>query len=112
MASDKVKKWYKNLHDFRNARPKFPDLIAVLRSEIGTYSKVYIVVDALDECLECDQANVLKTLRSPADVNLVMSRPLLSMEQEFQGVGRLDISANSSDQYGDISKIKFQTRID
>jgi hypothetical protein len=97
-ASDDVKKFYKKFHDERKSRPKLPDLIKALQSEIRTHSRVYIVVDALDECLECDQTNLMEKLRSLAGANLmVTSRLFLSIERQFQGTGRLDILANNDD---------------
>lgn len=98
VASTGVKKFYREFHDERRTQPKLPDLRTALQLEIETYSRVYIVVDALDECAECDQGNLIKTLRSLAGVNLmVTSRPLLSIKQQFQGTKRLKILADRND---------------
>lgn len=54
--------------------------------EIGTYSQVYILVDALDEYPEHDRDNLVTTLQSLAnDANfMVTSRNLPSIEQQFK----------------------------
>jgi len=68
------------------------------------YTKVYIIVDALDECPEVNGTRVklLKALRSLGrSVNLmVTSRDLSSIEQQFRGAQRLRIRADN----GDIAK--------
>ena len=65
------------------------------------YSKVFIIVDALDECREDDgtRANLLQALRSLAGtVNLmVTSRDLVSIARDFQETKHLDICANDQD---------------
>ena len=97
-TSDHIKKFYKDHHEART-RPKLADLIKELQSGIGTYSRVFIVVDALDECLDSAREVFITTLQSLAgNVNLmVTARPLPSIEQQFQGVNRLEIQANIDD---------------
>ena len=99
-TSDNVKALYKRHKDGKT----FPDLdkfTTALTSEIGMYSKAFIIVDALDECREDDatRANLLRVLRSIAGtVNLmVTSRDLVSIAREFQETKRLDICANDQD---------------
>jgi len=73
----------------------------VLESEIMMYSKVFIVIDALDECREdnATRAEFLQVLRSlPGNVNLmVTSRELPSIARDFRGKKRLTIRANDED---------------
>src|SRR3984957_19838431 len=80
--SDHVKSFYER-HQRRKTRPTRDQLTEVLISEIRTYSKVFIIIDALDECREDDatRAMLLRTLRSlPEQVNLmVTSRNLPSI---------------------------------
>ena len=69
--SDDIKSFYKR-HHRRAARPTLDQLTNILISEIQSYSKVFIVVDALDECREDDatRATLLEVLRSlPKQVN-------------------------------------------
>jgi hypothetical protein len=71
-----------------------------LTSEIGTYSKVFIIVDALDECPEGGtRESLLKELRALtlAVALLVTSRDIPSIAQHFHDARRLDISANNQD---------------
>ena len=98
--SDDVKSFY-DLHRRREAHPTLDQLTDVLISEIRTYSKVFIVVDALDECREDDatRAMLLEVLRSlPRQVNLmVTSRNLPSIGRDFEGAKRLHIRAKDDD---------------
>jgi len=97
MTSDHVKSLYEQ-HVARGTRPTYDELRKVFQSEIGT-STVYVVVDALDECLERDQGHLMTELRSLGSAIhlMVTSRPLLSIEQLFQHATRLDIWANDAD---------------
>jgi len=98
--SDHVKSFYER-HQRRGAHPTLDQLTEVLISEIRTYSKVFIVVDALDECREDDatRAMLLAVLRSlPEQVNLmVTSRNLPSISRDFEGAKRLHIRAKDDD---------------
>jgi archaellum biogenesis ATPase FlaH len=96
--SDNVESIY-NHHIVQNTRPTANEFTKALRSEIGRYSKVFIIIDALDEFLERDQEYLITELRSlSSTVNLmVTSRPLPLIEEQFRGVNRLDILANEED---------------
>ena len=114
-ASDNLMKFYREFHDHRKTSPKLRDVMEALRVEIGTYSQVYIIADALDECLEENQGELIETLRSLSDVKLMFtSRPLVVIEQQLEGVERLHISAKNADvrKYieGRISKTPVLTR--
>ena len=100
-TSSQIKLFYKDHHEARKIRPKLVDLIEALKSEIGTYSRVFIVLDALDECLHSARERFVKELQSLArNVNLmVTSRLLPSIEQQFQGVNRLEIQAHVDDMW-------------
>jgi hypothetical protein len=81
--------------------PTLAELTKVLDREIKRYAKVFIVVDALDECSESNgsQMKLLKALRSLTEpVNLmVTSRDLPSIEQHFREAHRLYIRATDED---------------
>jgi ankyrin repeat domain-containing protein 50 len=97
-ASDNLINFYREFHDHRKTSPKLRDVMEALRVEIGTYSQVYIIADALDECLEGNQGELIEKLRSLPDVKLMFtSRPLVLIEQQLEGVERLVISANNAD---------------
>jgi hypothetical protein len=97
MTSDNVKSLYEQ-HVGRGTRPTYDELKKAFQSEVGT-SNVYVVVDALDECLERDQGYLITELRSLGGAIhlMVTSRPLLSIEQLFHHATRLDILANDTD---------------
>jgi len=98
--SDDVKSFFER-HQRQTSRPTPDQLTNVLISEIRTLSKVFIVVDALDECREDDatRAQLLQVLRSlPRQVNLmVTSRNLPSIGRDFEGAKRLHICAKDDD---------------
>jgi hypothetical protein len=88
-------------HVKRGTRPALDEISVVLRSAIGSYSKVFIVIDALDECPEEKgfRASLLAELIAlETKVRLmVTSRPHVNGEQEFQNAIRLDVIASDDD---------------
>jgi ankyrin repeat domain-containing protein 50 len=99
--SENVKVFYER-HRHQNTRPILDDFIEALKVEIGTYSRVFILVDALDECENHEtRANLLRILRSILTSGtvrlLVTSRDLLSIAGEFRATKRLDIIAHNQD---------------
>ena len=88
-------------HKHHNTYPALADLSRTLRAEIQPYSKVFIVVDALDECPDDSMArtHLLTELRSFAgNVNLlVTSRNLTSIGPQLPGANRIQVSANDDD---------------
>ena len=72
-----------------------------MKIEIQSLAKVYIVIDALDECAEesgvrADLVGALKAL--PETVNLlVTSRHVASVAQILEGSKRLDVKASGGD---------------
>jgi hypothetical protein len=95
---NKVKTLYKN-HENRGTRPAFQQFLEALQSAMGTFSKVFIVVDALDECSDRTRAELLLALRSLGSTVslLVTSRNLTSIAQDFQRAKHLDIQASDQD---------------
>ena len=98
--SDHVKSLFER-HQLQSTRPTLDQLTDVLISEIRMRSKVFVVVDALDECREdgATRALLLQVLRSlPLQVNLmVTSRNLPSIGRYFEGAKRLHIHAKDDD---------------
>jgi hypothetical protein len=71
-----------------------------LKSEIGTYSKVFVLVDALDECPEGGiREGLISELRalSLTVKLLVTSRDIPSIAQHFHDAKRLDVFADDQD---------------
>jgi hypothetical protein len=97
-VSENVKAFY---HRRKKARPPHFELSKVLKTEIGMYTKAFVVVDALDEFATENEfrAKFLEELRSlPDNVKLmVTSRNITSIEQLFHGASRLDIRASDED---------------
>jgi hypothetical protein len=80
--------------------PLLDDVRTALTSEIGTYSKVFVIVDALDESPEGGiRETLLKELRALAlGVRLLItSRDIPSIAQYVHDAKRLDIFANDQD---------------
>lgn len=98
VVSDSVKSLY-DVHYPRSTHPSLSDITATLRNEVERYSKVFIVVDALDELRESDRGHLIKELRSLAKhVKLIItSRRLPSIEHIFQAAKHKDIGANGED---------------
>ncbi|KAJ7593601.1 hypothetical protein C8J56DRAFT_418216 [Mycena floridula] len=89
----------------RSTCPSIAELFASLQTEVLLYSRVYIVLDALDECSESNQARELffpspsQGLWSLSDhVHLLItSRDIPSISQEFFSTSRIFIEACNED---------------
>jgi hypothetical protein len=95
-SSEDVNNLYQK-HRQRNTRPSLEEVSDVLQSAVGRFSKVFIIVDALDECPEdgrirSDLAAKLSSLPSSVNV-LVTSRPGI----EFPKAKQLEVKANIKD---------------
>jgi hypothetical protein len=85
-------------HQRGGTPPLLDEVRAALTREIGTYSKIFVVVDALDECPDDGiRESLLKELRSLKVRLLVTSRDIPSITQHFRDATRLDISADDQD---------------
>lgn len=90
-------------HADRRTRPLLEEIQTTLRAVVSEYSKVYVVVDALDECLDHDGSRsqllaMLRTLQSTANLSLMAtSRFIPEVEQKFSLSPRLEIRASASD---------------
>jgi hypothetical protein len=102
---DDVKRLYYG-HYRRGIKPTHDEITQALQSEIRSYSKTFIVVDALDECSDSEiWKGLLKELRSLyGNINLMItSRYLPAIEREFDRGGmfsksiRLEIRATDRD---------------
>jgi len=77
------------------------EVLSMLGPEAQRFSKVFIVVDALDECPEVDGTRArllaaLQTLQGTFNL-LVTSRDLASIAEDFCETKRLDIYASDDD---------------
>ena len=85
-------------HVRRETRPTLTEISDCLVSESRAVSKVYLVVDALDECLDEDiKDEVLSVLRKLKNLHLlVTSRPSMDISSHFDAI-QLDIRASNDD---------------
>jgi len=99
---DSVKTLY-NRHKDRRTRPLPDEILGVIRSVAAAYSRVFIIVDALDECQISDGyrqrfLSGLFSIQAKCEANLfVTSRPISSIEKEFEGNPILEIRASKED---------------
>lgn len=96
----------KALHDqHRNkrTRPSIDELSRALQSVAAMCSRVFIIIDALDECQESDgcRARFLSeifTLQAKTKANLfATSRHISNIEKKFEGSTLLDVRASEED---------------
>ena len=88
-------------HNMKQTRPTLDELSKLLQSEVRRISKVFIVIDALDECPEGNRTreSFLTEIRKlqPTIYLLVTSRHILAIEREFEQAARIDIYASGED---------------
>ncbi|EWZ78700.1 hypothetical protein QL093DRAFT_2594685 [Fusarium oxysporum] len=100
--SDSVKLLY-HKHKDKRSRPSFEDISSTLQSVVALYSRVFILIDALDECRASDGsrtrflAEVFKLqARSGANI-FATSRFIPDITEVFQNSISLEISATEED---------------
>ncbi|KAM7203906.1 Ankyrin repeat-containing domain protein [Rhypophila sp. PSN 637] len=91
-----------NRHHPKGTRPEVDDVAQILGREVNKYSRVFIVVDALDECPERDDTRwqFLAQLQSLPENNirlLCTSRDIPSIKREFDGSSLLEVRATDDD---------------
>ncbi|KAK3942745.1 ankyrin repeat-containing domain protein [Diplogelasinospora grovesii] len=103
MTGDSSSGALKHLHDLRKRqhRPSIEELTDGLRSVAGMYSRVYFVMDGLDEASDICRKELLSKLfelqsRCKANI-LATSRPIPEIVSRFEGSLSLEIRANSED---------------
>jgi NACHT domain len=115
VISDELMSLY-NCHIKKQTRPTLNEWSTLLRSMLSRPSKVFIVVDALDECTESNGTRnsflaEIKKLQ-PSIHLLVTSRHISTIEHEFKDVACVEIRASDTDvrRYVD-SRIRVETRL-
>ena len=98
MVSSHVKSLYKR-HLHLNTRPTVDELTEALKIEISTYARVFLVIDALDECPQNGEsgAQFLHILRSLRVNLLLTARDIPLIARKFRGINRLEIRAKKED---------------
>jgi hypothetical protein len=96
-------KFLYDTHKDKRTRPSLDEILGALQSVAAAYSRVFIIVDALDECQVSDNCrqgflSSLFNLQTKCGANLfATSRPILSIEKEFEGNSKLEIRASEED---------------
>lgn len=99
---DSVKMIY-NQHKDKQTRPSLDEILKTLESVIATFSRVYIIVDALDECQlsgECRPrflSNILSLQARTGARLFATSRPIPDIEKRFKNCLSLEILASNED---------------
>jgi Cdc6-like AAA superfamily ATPase len=99
-----VTRLYKD-HERKRTRPSFHEISDALYSVIANCSRVFIIIDALDECSTTDRVlpqfmEELFSLRAKTSSSVfATSRPILGVPEEFerQGSSVLEIRASDED---------------
>ncbi|KAN0102723.1 hypothetical protein V8E51_011036 [Hyaloscypha variabilis] len=99
---ESVKTLY-NRHKDKRTRPLLDEILGILEKVAITYSRVFIIVDALDECQISHGyrqrfLSGLFNLQAKSGANLfATSRPISSIEKVFEGKSKLEIRATEDD---------------
>jgi hypothetical protein len=90
-------------HRIKRTRPSLGELLKVLRLVVTTYSQVFIIVDALDECqisggCRSRFLSEMFNLQTAIKANIfATSRPILDIKHEFRGCMSQEILAHDED---------------
>jgi Cdc6-like AAA superfamily ATPase len=90
-------------HNKRNTRPSLDELSEVLRLVVDSYSRVFFVIDALDECKNADRTRehllgeIFKLQKQTKISLFATSRFIPEIENAFKGSISLEIHANNED---------------
>lgn len=101
-SSDSVEALYKKHHP-NGTRPLINEVSAALQSVLDQYSRVFIIVDALDECLASGEyrgklLSHLLAMQEKSNVNLfVTSRHVAEITTKFHRSIRMEIEASEQD---------------
>jgi hypothetical protein len=92
-----------NRHKTKLTRPSLDEISKTLHSVIATFSMIYIVVDALDECQISDGcrsrflSNIFNLQAKTTAKLFATSRPIPDIEKEFKGCLSREILASDED---------------
>jgi Cdc6-like AAA superfamily ATPase len=98
---ENVKSLYERLREQKRTLPLLDELSEALHSIIADYSKVFIIIDALDECQVSDRRRLLSEIfsvqtKTGASV-FATSRFIPEIEKEFEGSVSLEVRASDED---------------
>jgi hypothetical protein len=101
-AAEPVVRLFNN-HSSQKTRPSLGEVLGALQSIIASYSSVYLVIDALDECTTREDTRKqlfdrLRSLQSDADLRiLVTSRKIPKIIKQFASEPTLEVRASEAD---------------
>ena len=97
-ASESIRAFCQEFYDKQRCL-RLTDLIDALWSEIRAYSKVFFIINALDECPEDYQGRLIAELKSISSTVYLMVAlcPLDLIKQQLEGACQLDINAKDRD---------------
>lgn len=90
-------------HCFRKSKPSLEELYQTLCLVAINHTRVFVVIDALDECISADGTrkkllDMIFELQKVADVKfLATSRFIHAIEEKFEGFPTLEIKASNAD---------------
>ncbi|KAK6503772.1 hypothetical protein TWF481_008778 [Arthrobotrys musiformis] len=88
-------------HNKQRTRPSRDDIIQTLHSVVSTYSKIFVIIDALDECPADCRTNLLSELfdlHTEYGINIfTTARPIPDIVNKFKGNTILEIRAHDED---------------
>jgi hypothetical protein len=88
-------------HADRGTRPSLEEILSALQAVVSSYSKVYVVIDALDECQKDARSQLLTTLhkmQSKGSLSfMATARFIPEVMQQFSLSPSLEIQASDSD---------------
>jgi hypothetical protein len=86
-------------HIQNKTRPTLGEYTKLLQAAVDCFSKVRIIIDALDECPEADQVrqSLLEEIRKLDSVSVLVTSRNIPIESELRSAIRLDVRANDLD---------------
>jgi hypothetical protein len=101
-SRDQISQETKDIHDDlqrRGMSPSLDEYLLVLESQIKVFDKVFIIVDALDECADDTRKSFLKALHQlPRRAHILFtSRPVVSIGKQIKAERQVNIVANKDD---------------
>ncbi len=91
-----------NKHREKQTQPPFDDVLKILRRTVSSFSSVFIIVDAVDECQRSDgcRATLLSEIRriqQSFNVNvLATSRFIPEIVDYFRSIGSINLEVSAS----------------
>ena len=86
-------------HIRNKTRPTLGECTKLLQAAVDCFSKVRIIIDALDECPEADQArrNLLEEIGKLDRASVLVTSRNIPIQSEMRSVTRLDVRADDLD---------------